>query len=422
MQIKQKQKDQKLVHILSVTVSGLLAAVLAIGGLDRQMSSQAIETDTSPLTTFATGGEPRGMALDNSGNLWFTQYAGNSIVKMSPDGEMLMTITLPNADSQPREIISDASGDLWFVEEAGGRIGHLPSSATSVDDLTECATPSITPYDLAFDNRGMLWVVERLAHRLAIFDPSKSCADGWTEIGLSASGATAVSLPTRIILGQDGRMWFTEGKITDPSHIAAIDTAGNITEYTLPGAVRPYAILADSNGYIWVSTQTDHKLVKMDTGGNILASIDLAPTADVRSLVEGADGNIWYADFGAPGKRGVGYVEVENNTNHTLFYGSDGAYGLLYGQNDTIWVSQNITNKIARFELLGLPAANLFEESGMKRGDGIGIDDETKADSAVVVANNSQNSNIGQTNRTTNQTIRNEQDYIVPGVPSTGYR
>src|SRR5205085_10281458 len=63
------------------------------------------------------------------GNLWFTETAGNTIGKITPNG----TVTeypLPNSGSWPFNITHNPDGNLWFTEYDGSRIGKITTSGT----------------------------------------------------------------------------------------------------------------------------------------------------------------------------------------------------------------------------------------------------------------------------------------------------
>ena len=58
------------------------------------------------------------------GNLWFTEFAGNKIGRITPAGTFT-EFPLPTANSQPIGIVTGPDGNLWFTEQGGNRIGQI---------------------------------------------------------------------------------------------------------------------------------------------------------------------------------------------------------------------------------------------------------------------------------------------------------
>ncbi len=81
--------------------------------------------------------QPRYIAAGPDGNLWFTEYGGNKIGKITTGG-VITEFALPTAGSQPSGIALGPDGSLWFTEYAGNRIGRI----TTAGAITEIAVPT----------------------------------------------------------------------------------------------------------------------------------------------------------------------------------------------------------------------------------------------------------------------------------------
>ena len=76
-----------------------------------------------PLPT--AGSQPRdGIASGADGNIWFTEYAGNRIGRITPGGT-ITEFAIPSPNSQPIGIAAGPDGNLWFTEQAGNKIGRI---------------------------------------------------------------------------------------------------------------------------------------------------------------------------------------------------------------------------------------------------------------------------------------------------------
>ncbi len=82
---------------------------------------------TSQITEFSLpsrDSSPAGIALGPDGALWFTDYAGDRIGRLTPAGQ-LSEFPLPAAGSGPFSIVAGPDGALWFTEWLGDRIGRI---------------------------------------------------------------------------------------------------------------------------------------------------------------------------------------------------------------------------------------------------------------------------------------------------------
>ena len=78
------------------------------------------------ITEFAlcSGTGPVGIAAGPDNAIWFTEYNGNRIGRITPDGEITEYV-IPTRRSAPFSIVTGSDGALWFTEIGGGKIGRL---------------------------------------------------------------------------------------------------------------------------------------------------------------------------------------------------------------------------------------------------------------------------------------------------------
>ena len=77
---------------------------------------------TFPVPTATS--QPYDITAGPDGNLWFTEYAGNKIGRITPAG-VITEINVPAVDSAPYGITAGPDGNIWFAESFGGRIGRI---------------------------------------------------------------------------------------------------------------------------------------------------------------------------------------------------------------------------------------------------------------------------------------------------------
>ena len=193
---------------------------------------------------------PSGLAFDSNGNLWVSNYSGNSIVEIaksslvgysSPTPIAIYTTdtTAPNSVNpnttlyEPETISVESLNGvsyLWIENSTGSNtvkdsIVAYPLSSLSGSGLQMLPTPSVQitgsstelsePYGLAFDQRGNLWVSNYNTNNIVEFTTSQLSSDigaGAQNQAPTATVTESSSVPT---------------SIKDPAQIA-FDAAGNL--------------------------------------------------------------------------------------------------------------------------------------------------------------------------------------------------
>src|SRR2546426_12682779 len=117
-----------LIHRTAVAVS-----VLLMCGTFSVPARAAISQFALPTT----GAEPTAIAAGPDGNLWFTEFAGNQIGRMTPAGG-LTVYPLTAGNSGPRGMTAGPDGNLWFTERTANQIGRITPPGT----IAEVAVPA----------------------------------------------------------------------------------------------------------------------------------------------------------------------------------------------------------------------------------------------------------------------------------------
>ena len=87
-----------------------------------------------PITEFTagitSGANLAGIAAGPDGNLWFTEYDGDRIGRITPSGVVTEFSTGISTFGGPDGITAGPDGNLWFTEFNGNRIGRITTSGT----------------------------------------------------------------------------------------------------------------------------------------------------------------------------------------------------------------------------------------------------------------------------------------------------
>ena len=227
---------------------------------------------------------------------------------------------LPNNASQPANLVLDPAGNVWFVEFWGNRIGRLtPESGVFVE--LPLPAPIVRqgpgtfagsgPFELAFDASGSLWVTESFDATIDRVRPDRMspanfnctqldltgknpCID---EIFVGSNGIDGKTVHT-VSVGQDGLVWFTYmgqssmilfaaiGNSTPDAKLGFIDTNKNnfvVLMPTLPnvidlGGVEQHPLTRD----VWFTEYSSRKIGRLEPasgdGDGIPDAIDNCPT------------------------------------------------------------------------------------------------------------------------------------------------
>ena len=162
---------------------------------------------------------PHGATVDHEGNLWVTdarsnEVLGNQVIKFSPDGEILMTLTHAGSDSErlhwPNDVVVDPSdGDIFVAESHRGgrndRIVHFDRQGRFIKTIGSAGSAPgqlSEPHSLALDSRGRLFVGDRENNRIQIFSQDGELLDVWTQFGR----------PSGLFITKDDRLYVADSE------------------------------------------------------------------------------------------------------------------------------------------------------------------------------------------------------------------
>ncbi len=168
------------------------------------------DRNTGELVASIGAGEfvtPHGLHVDDDGNVWVTDNAGNEagtkghqVTKLSPEGEVLLQLgeagvpgSGPGQLNQPNDVITAPNGDIFVADGHNGQGGNpAPGSTGRIlkytpegEFILEWGEIGIgpgefrTPHALEMDSRGRLFVADRGNHRIQIFDQDGNYLDSY---------------------------------------------------------------------------------------------------------------------------------------------------------------------------------------------------------------------------------------------------
>jgi DNA-binding beta-propeller fold protein YncE len=181
---------------------------------DRCGARECTNSKIAPLQEFDANGKlmaaigtgmfvwPHGLFVDADGNLWVTdgrgaKGKGHTVMKLSPEGKVLMTLGRPGVASDgpdtfnsPSAVLVATNGDI-FVADGHGETTNARIVKFSKDGKFIKAWGGHgsgpgqfnIPHRLAFDSTGRLFVADRGNSRLQIFDRDGKFLAEWRQFG-----------------------------------------------------------------------------------------------------------------------------------------------------------------------------------------------------------------------------------------------
>ena len=349
-------------------------------------------------TGSTTLNHPKGVVLDNAGNVYIADSAHNQIVKVTPGGSasVLIITGLSTGLSGPEGLALDDSGNLFVADSGNNRVVLVtPAGAASVVDLG--GVTLVFPEGIAVDAAGNLYIADTGNDRI-VKVPSGGAAAALNITGLG----TALSSPMGLGVDQAGNLYIAdEGnnrivKVTTGSAGSALSISGLGTALSAPTGVA-----VDSFANIFIADAGNNRAVKVTSAGSgsVLSSGSLTFSApagvgvDVSGVVYVADTSNSRVALLMSSAVGFGELQVgaSSGTSVTLPFtigvaatlGSVqaltlGAQSLDFTLGAGTTCANGTTNTTCNVEVQFLPVA-----SGLRRG-GVALFDQSNALLAVV--------------------------------------
>jgi streptogramin lyase len=320
-------------------------------------------------------GHPWGIAFDGGGNLWFAEV-GCDPTPICPTGQQPGQIgliraggvsaeffALPNIPgNQPRFVAIDQAGYIWFTTPGNDSIGRFDPSTATFQQWH--VTPGSGPWHLAFAPDGKLWYTQHFSSAIGRFDPV-------TQTFTNFQTPTPASHPYGLAI-QGSKVWFTENT-AGVGRIGVLDTAnGNrISEYIIRAApspdLTPHMIAIDADGNVWWTEGFERELGKLEpsqaTSGTCgrssgtcrgVTEYDLPPspcglTHGSAIVSKPSKREIWFTDS-LSGEVGVMNTTTAQVKMHRLRGCDAHAHdGLALDANGWVWFAQQFLNQIVKF-------------------------------------------------------------------------
>ena len=169
-----------------------------------------------------------GLRIDPAGNLWATDVTNHTVVKMSPEGKVLLT---------------------------------LGERGVTGDDERHFNKPT----DVAFAPNGDVYVSDGYGNsRVVMFDAAGRFLRAW---GKKGTGEGEFDLPHAVRLDSKGNVYVAD---RENKRVQVFDPDGKFLRQFASG-VAPYGLFVTPDDAVFVADGVAHRVVKLDGDGKVLA-------------------------------------------------------------------------------------------------------------------------------------------------------
>lgn len=176
---------------------------------------------------------PHGLTVDHQGNLWATDVGLHQVIKLAPDGRVLMAMGTrgePGADdhhfNQPTQVAIAADGTILVADGYGNtRIARFSAEGKF---LGQWGTPGKgsgqfnTPHGIAIGANGRIYVADRENDRVQVFDTSGQPMAIWSSPQIGRPYGIVALGPNRFAIADGG-----EQPVNGPDRSALVIVDGN---------------------------------------------------------------------------------------------------------------------------------------------------------------------------------------------------
>lgn len=201
------------------------------------------------------------VTFDNDGNVWATGAARHVIDKYSPDGELLMTLGIPDEAgdngshylfNQENHVFVADNGDIYvtdgYVNSRVIQFNQYGQFKRVIGGVKGSGPGELdTPHGIAVDSRGRILVNDSGNQRVAVFDPQGNFVEAWP-------------FPSRggIVVTADNTVYVSDVN----AGAVNIIRDGELLD-SIKVDMRPHGLGVDSDGAIYVSDARGRQVMKI---------------------------------------------------------------------------------------------------------------------------------------------------------------
>jgi sugar lactone lactonase YvrE len=248
-----------------------------------------------------TGGgldDPRGIAVDASGNVWTANYSGDSVSAFSPTGVAISPGTTGfqgGGLDDPIGMAIDANGHAWVANYGGSSISEFNTSGEAVLGSPFTGGGLDDPFGIAIDSSGNVWEANYTGNSVSEFSSSGGAISPATT-GYNGAG---LNQPTEIAIDTGGNAWVASNGNSSVRELGPSGSPG--ADYSGSGLSAPFGVALDASADIWLTSDGNSTMSEYSSSGLALSGVfgDRNGGLDLpRGIAIDSGGNAWAANYG----------------------------------------------------------------------------------------------------------------------------
>jgi DNA-binding beta-propeller fold protein YncE len=170
---------------------------------------------------------PYGIAIDQDGNVYVSDYGSEDVQKFAPDGTWLLTFGGHGSDAGQLSFQAGVTvapdGTIWVADFGNARIQQFTSDGAVLSEWsggTSDGEGLKGPGAVAVDAAGWMYVADTIGHRVLVRDPAGDLA------AIIGGGADSVRFadPVGIALDEEGPIYVADARL---GHVRKFTMAGS---------------------------------------------------------------------------------------------------------------------------------------------------------------------------------------------------
>jgi streptogramin lyase len=261
-------------------------------GTPYQPTLTAVPSDWTVSIMFTGGGvgrtggqSPHDVAVDAGGNIYTTNYFGNTWAKFSPLGVPASGSGFGAGLNGPGSVAIDStSSHVWLVNYQNSQISRF---ATDGSGEVEFNANKQNLQDAQLDGSGNVWITANGGDALV------KMSSGGTVMGSNSSGLSS-PFGLAIQAGTAGDIWIADETQIETSRYKNSGTPYALSPYIVGGVNNPTGVAIDVQANIWLSNG-DGSVSKLTTVGPVVTGNNYATGSGNYSdgIAIDGDGNAW---------------------------------------------------------------------------------------------------------------------------------
>ena len=250
------------------------------------------------VTTFTGGTPDDGIAIDSNGNIYCSNYMGDTVFKFTPSGDVSSFITGLNT---PNGLAFNSNEELYVCDGIGNTIYKYNINGDLLASYPLTYHPSGIIKD--FDSEDMIFT-EYQGNSIKRLAPDGTVTDVSTAAGLNG--------PVGLAYDSNGVLYV--GNYTDRDIYRVLENGSIEYIATVPtdgGSLPNLGFIAYGQGYLWGTTMGSDKIYRINPNG--IFDFELFAGSTIGNL----DGDITEATFNTP--NGILFNDAEDTMYITDF-------------------------------------------------------------------------------------------------------